>query len=45
LVNKFLTADNILNPQYRPLKIPRRPEWVKGMTGEEINHNENIAFL
>ena len=30
---------------YKTLKIPRRPQWQKGMTGKEIEQNENIAFL
>jgi len=29
LINKFLTEENIKNPAYRPLKIPRRPKWSK----------------
>ena len=27
------------------LKIPRRPEWSKDMTAEEIERQENLAFL
>jgi large subunit GTPase 1 len=30
---------------YQTLRIPRRPTWEKGMTGKEIAHNENVAFL
>ena len=45
VINKFLTEENIRNPQYKPLKIPRRPEWNKDMASMEINQNENLAFL
>jgi large subunit GTPase 1 len=27
------------------MNIPRRPEWTKTMTREEIQMNENTAFL
>ena len=27
---------NIVNPNYLPLKIPRRPEWTNEMSGQEI---------
>jgi len=37
--------NKILNPKYLPLRIPRRPEWKKEMTGKEINSNEQQAFL
>ncbi len=29
LMSKFLSEENIRNPQYKPLKIPRRPAWNK----------------
>ena len=29
IVNKFLSDENVRHPQYKPLKIPRRPEWTK----------------
>ena len=45
VINKFLTQENIENPQYKPLKIPRRPEWNKQMSANEIHQNENLAFL
>jgi large subunit GTPase 1 len=45
VINKFLTEENITNPQYKPLKIPRRPEWNKQMSAQEIYMNENLAFL
>ena len=45
VMNKFLTGESISNPKYRPLKIPRRPEWNKEMEAQEIQHNENMAFL
>lgn len=45
VINKFLNEENIRNPQYKPLKIPRRPQWTKEMSAQEINHNENLAFL
>lgn len=38
MINKFLTEDNVHNPQYRPLRIPRRPGWNKSMTALEINN-------
>ena len=45
MINKFLTHENVNNPQYRPLKIPRRPRWKKSMTAQEINQQESLAFL
>lgn len=45
LINKFLTEASVKNPQYKPLKIPRRPKWNKKMTKQEINQQENLAFL
>lgn len=45
LVNKFLSEENIHNPQYKPLKIPRRPPWTKEMSTQEINQQENMSFL
>jgi len=45
MINKFLTDESIRNPQYKPLKIPRRPKWTKEMTSQEISQNENISFL
>lgn len=33
------------NPKYKLLKIPRRPKWRKDMSAEEIQTQENIAFL
>jgi large subunit GTPase 1 len=45
VMNKFLNQESIKNPKYRPLKIPRRPEWTKDMEGHEIQQNENMAFL
>jgi large subunit GTPase 1 len=45
IVNKFLTEANIRNPQYTPLKIPRRPAWNKKMSAQEIHQQENMAFL
>jgi large subunit GTPase 1 len=44
-INQFLNEENVLNPQYRPLKIPRRPKWNKEMSAEDIRAQENIAFL
>ena len=35
MLDKFV--DGVHNPQYKPLKIPRRPAWTKEMTKEEIN--------
>jgi len=45
VINKFLNEESVKNPQYKPLKIPRRPEWTKEMSATEINTNENMAFL
>lgn len=45
MMNKFLNQEAINNPKYRPLKIPRRPEWSKDMDAHEIQQNENMAFL
>jgi large subunit GTPase 1 len=45
LLNNFLTETNVTNPQYTPLRIPRRPEWKETMSGHEINSQENLAFL
>jgi hypothetical protein len=36
MISKFLTEENIKRPQYKPLKIPRRPEWNKEMSTQEI---------
>ena len=44
-MNKFLNQQNIMNPSYQPLKIPRRPPWNKQMTAHEIQSQENLAFL
>ena len=35
MLSKFV--EGVHNPQYRPLKIPRRPEWNKDMEREEIH--------
>jgi len=45
MINKFLTPENVKNPQYKPLTIPRRPPWDKEMTALEIHNQENLAFL
>ena len=37
MIGKFLTEESVRNPQYKPLKIPRRPAWNKEMTKLEIN--------
>ena len=42
-INKFV--EKVKNPTYKPLKIPRRPEWNKDMSREEIDQNEKTAFL
>jgi hypothetical protein len=36
MINNFLSKENISNPKYRPLKIPRRPKWTKEMLASEI---------
>jgi large subunit GTPase 1 len=45
MIGKFLSDQNVKNPEYRPLKIPRRPEWSKDMSAIEIREQENQAFL
>ena len=45
LLSNFLITETVKNPKYQLLKIPRRPAWKEGMTGTEINTQENIAFL
>ena len=45
MINKFLSEESVRNPQYKPLKIPRRPKWNKKMTKLEIEQQENLAFL
>jgi len=37
ILNNFLTEKNIRNPEYKALKIPRRPKWNKEQTSKEIN--------
>lgn len=44
IIEKFV-GDSKNHPQYRPLNIPRRPDWEKSMTREQIQGNENTAFL
>jgi hypothetical protein len=36
ILDKFLNEQNIRNPQYKALKIPRRPHWTKEMSKTEI---------
>ena len=36
-MNKFLDNQSIINPQYKAMKIPRRPAWNKEMSAQEIN--------
>jgi large subunit GTPase 1 len=43
--NFLLTESSVRNPKYTLLKIPRRPAWKEGMTAQEINSQENLAFL
>jgi len=46
LMSNFMIADStVRNPKYTLLKIPRRPQWAPEMTAQEIQTNENIAFL
>jgi large subunit GTPase 1 len=33
------------NPSYKPLKIPRRPQWTTEMTAEELDTLEKQAFV
>ena len=33
------------NPDYQPLKLPRRPKWTKEMTAAELDMNEKSSFL
>jgi len=35
----------VRNPKYQLLKIPRRPKWTPEMSAQEINTQENLAFL
>jgi large subunit GTPase 1 len=35
----------VRNPEYTPLKIPRRPKWTKEMSAIEIKEQEDRAFL
>ena len=45
VVKQFVTEDNAPRPKadvYVP--IPRRPQWTKSMTAEELEFKENIAF-
>jgi large subunit GTPase 1 len=35
----------VKNPSYVPLKIPRRPAWNEKQSAQEINQQENNAFL
>jgi len=32
MANKFLDEETVKNPQYQPLRIPRRPKWTKEMS-------------
>jgi large subunit GTPase 1 len=43
MISKFATGQP--KTQLQILKVPRRPEWTKEMTAEEITRNENDAFL
>ena len=46
MLNRFVgESQATAGSGYKPLKIPRRPEWTTGMTGEEVSRNENTAFL
>lgn len=36
LLNNFLTETSIKNPQYKLLKIPRKPKWENTMSAHEI---------
>ena len=45
LGNFLLTDSSVRNPKYKLLKIPRRPKWRKDMSAEEIQGQENVAFL
>jgi large subunit GTPase 1 len=45
LSNFMITESAIKNPKYTLLKIPRRPKWTTEMSAQEIQTQENIAFL
>jgi large subunit GTPase 1 len=43
MISKF--AESKSKKKLAILKIPRRPEWNKEQTSEEIERQENVAFL
>lgn len=45
LSNFLITESAVRNPKYMLLKIPRRPKWTVEMSAQEINTQENVAFL
>jgi len=44
-LKNFLTEKNVKNPQYKPLKIPRRPPWSTEMPVAELNKQENVSRM
>jgi large subunit GTPase 1 len=44
-IYKSLVDEGIKKPKYAPLKLPRKPEWNKKMSKEQLVSNENQAFL
>jgi len=46
LIDKFVESQEGKNNTFhKTLKIPRRPEWNKDMSANQIHQNENMAFL
>ena len=45
---KFLAnfySKSVKNPEYKSLKIPRKPKWYKGMNTTEFKALENVNML
>ncbi|KAG5684665.1 hypothetical protein PVAND_013883 [Polypedilum vanderplanki] len=42
---EFKNVEKLINQHKDSIKIPRRPKWTKETTPEELNRNENQAFL
>ena len=37
MIDGFVEDPTIRNPEYKPLKIPKRPNWSSDMTAHEVN--------
>ena len=44
-IYKSIIEEGVSRPKYAPLKLPRKPQWNKNMTKEELLASENQAFL